>query len=202
MTDPMPLPMQRLPKQTLHHVWAPKLGRPVVLNSLRQLQLWAMLEANPHVVRYVERPADSSDFDETLAADFWALYEGRPTWLVIGGTQYNETSGIGAAQHTTPLRISPEEIDRHRIWIQNWLSLLPYLSCAGALSFEGLSAQVIAFFERDASLADVERHFSSSDPVLVRTAAIAGLHRGHLFSADLLVSPWTSSMRIRRHRRR
>jgi hypothetical protein len=153
-------------------------------------------------VRYVERPADSSDFDETLTADFWALYEGRPTWLAIGGAEDNETRGVGAAQHMALLRISPEELDRHRIWIQNWLSLLPYLSCAGALDLEVLSAQVMAFFEQDASLADVERHFSSSDPVLVRTAAIAGLHRGHLFSADLLVSPWTPSMRIRRHRRR
>ena len=35
MSDPTPLPMRRLPKQPLHHVWAaaPKLARPVVLNT-------------------------------------------------------------------------------------------------------------------------------------------------------------------------
>ena len=45
--EPVSLPLHRLPKQTLHHVWAPKLGRPILLTGQSQLLLWAMLEANP-----------------------------------------------------------------------------------------------------------------------------------------------------------
>jgi hypothetical protein len=33
MTDPIPLPVRRLPNQTLHHVWAPKFHRPIAFSS-------------------------------------------------------------------------------------------------------------------------------------------------------------------------
>lgn len=42
MTDPITLPVKRFPKQTLHHVWAPKLNRTVVLVGRDQLHLWVM----------------------------------------------------------------------------------------------------------------------------------------------------------------
>ena len=43
MVEPVALPVQRSPKQTLHHVWAPKLCRIVMLTGQDQLHLWAML---------------------------------------------------------------------------------------------------------------------------------------------------------------
>ena len=42
--EPVALPLHRLPKQTLHHVWAPIHRRPVLLTSQGQLHLWVMLE--------------------------------------------------------------------------------------------------------------------------------------------------------------
>ena len=39
MTDPIALPVNRLPKQTVHQVWAPKLNRTVVLAGRDQLHL-------------------------------------------------------------------------------------------------------------------------------------------------------------------
>ena len=46
MDEPVSLELERLPRQTLHHAWAPKLGRLIVLSSVGQLWLWAMLEAH------------------------------------------------------------------------------------------------------------------------------------------------------------
>ena len=37
MTEPIALPVQRHPRQTLHHVWAPKLGRALMFTSLGSL---------------------------------------------------------------------------------------------------------------------------------------------------------------------
>jgi hypothetical protein len=50
------LPVSRLPKQTLHHAWSPKLQRTLVLTSVNQVRLRVMLEANPAVKTYCERP--------------------------------------------------------------------------------------------------------------------------------------------------
>jgi hypothetical protein len=194
MSDPAPLPLQRQPKQTLHHVWAPKLGRPVVLNSRSQLHLWAMLEANPAVSRYCERPCPATD-DEPVAADFWAVHDGRPTWLSLADAP--QTSGSISAGPGVVM-VSGAELDTHRVWIQNWLSLLPYLSSAAALNLVDLRSRLVEFFAREASLAEAEHHFAAVEPVLVRTATIEGLHRGQLLSPDLRVSPWTPSMRIHR----
>ena len=201
MSDPTPLPMRRLPKQTLHHVWAPKLARPVVLNGLRQLQLWTLLEANPGVTRYVERPCEVDDATEGLATDFWAMRHGRATWLRVEGATHEQSTAGLPAQNPSLVLVSAEELDRHRVWIQNWQSLLPYLSCSASIDLSGLRAQVVAFFAREASLEDAERHLAAADPVLVRAAAIDGLHRGDLYSAELLVSPWTASLRIRQRPR-
>lgn len=201
MSEPTPLPMRRLPKQTLHHVWAPKLARPVVLNGFRQLQLWTLLEANPGVARYVERPCEGDVAPEGLAVDFWALRHGRATWLMVEGAAHEPATTRLPAQSPSLVLVSAEELDRHRVWIQNWQSLLPYLSCAASIDLSGLRTQVVAFFAREASLEDAERHLAAADPVLVRAAAIDGLHRGELYSADLLVSPWTASLRIRQRPR-
>ena len=51
MYEPTALPLQRLPRQSLHHVWAPKLGRIAMFTSQQQLHLWTMLEAHPAVIR-------------------------------------------------------------------------------------------------------------------------------------------------------
>ncbi|WP_144022304.1 hypothetical protein [Caballeronia sordidicola] len=82
MQPPEPLPLSRLPKQTLHHVWSPKLQRTLVLTSVNQVRLWVMLEANPAVTKYCERPALVSNQRDSHAV-FWLLLNGRPQCLAL-----------------------------------------------------------------------------------------------------------------------
>ena len=82
MHAPEPLPVSRLPKQTLHHVWSPKLQRTLVLTSVNQVRLWVMLEANPAVTTYCERPVLASN-QHDAHADFWLLQDGRPQYLAL-----------------------------------------------------------------------------------------------------------------------
>lgn len=83
MREPVPLPVQRLPKQTLHHAWAPKLRRPVMFVSATQVRLWIMLEANPGVTNYCERPALSVEPVTEPIADFWVMRDGAEQWLIV-----------------------------------------------------------------------------------------------------------------------
>lgn len=198
MPEPAALPLQRLPRQTLHHAWAPKLGRTIVLNGFGQLRLWAMLEAHPGVTRYCERPSWPGDEEPSPCPDFWALRDGMPVWLALAETQVPTDEAPPLAEASPVHLVTADELDRHRVWIGNWLSLLPYLSTAAGLDLDALSEPVAEFFRQEASLDDAERHFIRFDPVLVRTAVVAGLHRGVLFSADLLVRPWDGQIRVAR----
>ena len=196
-TEPSALPLQRLPKQTLHHAWAPKVGRTVAFTGRAQLHLWTMLEANPAVTRYCERPAWPEECEPRPSIDFWALRDGMPVCLSLQESAPPDTVEeprlpFGLIVQT----ITARELDSHRVWIQNWLSLLPYLSTASSLNLDTMRTPVIEFFASEASFDDAERHFANIDPVLVRTAVISELHRGRLFSHDLIARPWDRHTRV------
>jgi hypothetical protein len=195
--EPVALPLHRLPKQTLHHVWAPKLRRPVLLTSQGQLHLWAMLEANPSVTRYCERPSWPAECGLRPALDFWALHDHQPVWLVSEELPSAlPDQDACQRQEIVVQSVTAKDMDSHRVWIQNWLSLLPYLSAVSSLNLDHLGRQVVEFFTRESSFDDAERHFARDDGVLVRTAVIAQFHAGRLYSSDLLTRPWDLDTRV------
>lgn len=156
-----------------------------------------MLEANPAVTRYCERPSWPEGCEPRPSIDFWALRDGTPVWLSL-----QEATPPDTVEESPPTSgivvqtITAQELDRHRVWIQNWLSLLPYLGTASSLNLDTMRAPVIEFFAREASFDDAERHFANIDPVLVRTAVISELHRGRLFSDDLIARLWDRHTRV------
>ena len=197
MREPGALPLQRLPRQTLHHAWAPKLGRTIVLTSTGQLRLWAMLEAHPGVKRYCERPAwPGDDVPPERGPDFWALRDGVPVWLVLDRDAERSDEPATVAGGPALQTVTAHDLDRHDIWIRNWLSLLPYLGTAALLDGAGPGEPVVEFFRQEASFEEAERHFAHHDPMLVRAAVVAGLHQGLLFSSELLVRPWDGRTRV------
>lgn len=202
MNAPVPLPVRRLPKQTLHHAWAPKLRRPVLFASATQLRLWIMLEANPGVTNYCERPALSAEAAAPLA-DFWVMRDGSEQWLTVDDDAgehagVHDPQAIGQTTRSAPCveTISRKEIERHRIWIQNWMLLLPYLATGAHLIEPTLLANVIEFFGHSATMDEAEQRFGRIDPVLIRTAVIAGLHGGQLISSDLVTLAFSRHTRV------
>ncbi len=197
MADPIALPVKRLPKQTLHHVWAPKLSRTVVLAGRDLLHLWVMLEAHPAVSRYCERPTWPDETEASPEPDFWALRGGSAIWLALGNAPRCEPpAALPLPALPTIEWIRTEALDEHRVWIQNWLSLLPYLSSAGAPGVDPLVPLVVQAVDPDTSFDELERRFSATEPLLVRTAAIAALHQGLLVSEDLKHKQWDRFTRI------
>ena len=196
MTDPIALPVKRLPKQTLHHVWAPKMNRTVVLAGRDQLHLWVMLEAHPEVSRYCERPT-WPDADETSPnPDFWALRDGSAVWLALGDTPQYDPNAAPLPSMPCVQWVHTDALNQHRVWIQNWLSLLPYLGATSTPSFDSLVARVVQAADPSSSFDDLERQFSATDSLLVRTAVIAALHQGLLVSQDLQHQQWGRATRV------
>ncbi|MDE1947291.1 MAG: hypothetical protein KGL43_17495 [Burkholderiales bacterium] len=185
MIEPIALPVQRRTWQPLHQVWAPKLGRILMFTRPEQLHLWVMLEAHPAVTRYCERPSSGDSRCPAPAADFWALRDGVPVWLRLADEPQDGAATAGPDVQA----ITAEALQRHRHWITNWLSLLPYLSSVGPSSLRLLQVEVLDFVIRQARLVDIEHHFARTDPILVRTAVIGCLHEGSLVSLDLQRAP-------------
>jgi len=197
MVEPVALPIQRSPRQTLHHVWAPKLHRIVMLTGQAQLHLWAMLEAHPGVTQYCERPASLDAAQALPVADFWAIRDGSPTWLRLAQAPVEGAASLDSAtSHQGVDLISPSELNSHRVCIRNWLSLLPYLSTTSPIGLEALKGQVVEVAGNEATFDEIERHFGQTDSVLTRTAVIAALHAGLLVSEDLQHKPWDRSTRV------
>ena len=208
MSMPVPLPVRRLPRQTLHHAWAPKLRRPVLFSSAIQLRLWIMLEAHPGVTSYCERPARSVEAVTEPLADFWVMRDGREQWLSVGGNAgeqadaHDQQTAAQTSQSAVDVElISEKEVERHRVWIQNWMSLLPYLATGEHLIDPTLLVNIIHFFDRPATIDEAEQHFSRLDPVLVRTAIISALHGGQLISPDLTTLAFSRHIRVTKYRR-
>ena len=207
MKVPAPAPVQRLPKQTLHHAWAPKLRRPVMFASATQVRLWIMLEANPGVTNYCERPVLSVDATTEPIADFWVMRDGAQHWLTVDDS-VDEAAAHGQqiANRTTRMApcveaISSKDIERHCIWVRNWMSLLPYLATGEHLIDPTFLVNIIHFFDRPATIDEAEQHFSRLDPVLVRTAIISALHGGQLISPDLTTLAFSQHIRVTKYRR-
>lgn len=199
MTDPIALPVKRMPRQTLHHVWAPKLNRAVVLAGRDRLHLWVMLEAHPEVQRYCERPSWPDETGPSPEPDFWALRSGHEVWLALRDAAPSDTAASAEPSHHAALEwISASALIQHRVWIQNWLSLLPYLGPAGTLGLDALLASVVQAVQPDTCIDDIEHLFPTTDRVLVRTAVIAALHRGLVLSEELEHKPWDRFTRLSR----
>lgn len=211
MYEPVALPLRRSPRQTLHHLWAPKLRRIVMLTGLSQLRLWVMLEAHPGVTRYCERPilangtdgadgikgkAGADGMDASPFADFWAARDAVPVWLRLVDSTEQPASPLAALPTDIEL-ISDNELERHRVWIRNWLSLLPYLSTTTPPGLPALQIQVVKAVGEGATFDEIERGFPGTDPVLTRTALIAALHQGLLVSDDLQHRPWDRLTHLR-----
>ncbi|RQR48113.1 hypothetical protein DIE19_33665 [Burkholderia sp. Bp9126] len=170
-----------------------------------QLRLWIMLEANPGVTSYCERPALSVEREMEPLADFWIMRDGREQWLSIDDSpdvQADAYEPQPAAQTSRSAPdaeiISREEIERHRIWIQNWMLLLPYLATGAHLIEPTLLENVVECFDHAETIDEAEQYFPHVDPVLVRTAVIAGLHSGQLISPDLVTLAFSWHTRVNR----
>jgi hypothetical protein len=197
MTDPIALPVKRLPKQTLHHVWAPKLNRTVVLAGRDQLHLWVMLEANPEISQYCERPTWPDENETSPNPDFWALRAGSEVWLTLDDTPQCDPNAVPPLPATPCVTwVNADALNQHRVWIQNWLSLLPYLGAISTPSFYSLVARIVQAADSGSCFEDLERQFSTTDPLLVRTAVIAALHQGLLVSQDLQHQQWGRATRV------
>ncbi|MGF6778654.1 hypothetical protein [Paraburkholderia sp. GAS334] len=170
--------------------FSPKLARRLTFYRRALLEQWLLLEADPAVITFCERPGYVHVDGQQRLADFLVRYVDRQEELVI-------LDDLRADDHTAKFhrdldgaalsvrRVSAADLAAARVWIDNWQRMLPCVVANRGLVSPSLPRAIERFLTHPRKLLAIEREFSTGDPVLVRTAVFGMLHAGQLRAPDL-----------------
>jgi hypothetical protein len=195
-----PLEASRRPWQRRIEVFSPKLGRRLTLFSYAAHDAWLLLEADPKVKRFCERPAPfEGEARRTL--DFWVDYGRRAVFWVLGG-DVAEREVLPKRMHELPLEVlKREDLLALATRIRNWSVIVPYLVAARRFVYPRLEHDLHARLAKPHRLTSLERAFAPVEPSTVRAALFALLARGELAAPDLDRMPLGPQTFFRRARR-
>jgi hypothetical protein len=101
------------------------------------------------LTRLSSRTVSALASDHGYSADFRVLREGRPQWLALGEQSEPMPAEDASANTSNFIQItSTADLNEYRVWIQNWMSLLPYLNAGKRLIDAALANAVIGFLRK------------------------------------------------------
>ena len=180
--------VERRPWQRRIEVYSPKLGRRVTYFSRTAYEAWLLLESDPTIKTFCERPAYLEDQAGRLI-DFW-VSRGRHASFWQLATDKAEHITWPARVHGLPLRIIPrEEMVAHSTRIQNWSRIVPYLTSYARHMDRRLQRDVLGRLLKPHRLQRLEDSFQPIDATTVRAAVFALLAAGEIVAPELDRTP-------------
>lgn len=173
-------------------VWSPKLRRRLTFYCRDTLSLWALLEANPRVATFCERPGYVRTDERTLIADFWLMQDGDVECWALDEAPIlmpfdDETA---PTLDDIPVRVfTTKTIEAQALWISNWLRMLPYITSNSRFLDHCLFARVRDALNAPQDFYGVERALRPTDPVLVRSAIFELMRTGQICADSLKTAP-------------
>ncbi len=173
--------------------FSPKLARRMTFYRRAVVELWVLLEADPSVIAFCERPGYIQIDRHKRLADFLVRYIDRNE-LVILDDRFSEVDTkkpdrVLDVDTCTIRRVEPAELAAARIWIENWQRMLPCLVGNRDLVPPAWSRAIVRFVKEPQRLLAIEREFTTGDPVLVRAAVFGLLHKGSVCAPELRTQP-------------
>jgi hypothetical protein len=164
--------------------YSPKLKRRVTLTSRAAFEAWLLLESDPHVVTFCERPILIKTVDGSKLADFWARYQSHEAFLVLSDDPQAEHVVI--EDTTIALRsIARAELAAARVWVNNWERMLPVINASVGIERPGLEKDILQFLSTPQRLLDIEREYAVGDPSTVRACVFELLRMGQITAPSL-----------------
>ncbi|MGU8077125.1 hypothetical protein [Burkholderia pyrrocinia] len=142
-----------------------------------------MLESNPNVHTFCERPGYVMLDGQRCLADFWVRYADRQELIVLPdpvAMPNNASPAMIEADTMAVRRIGPAELAASRMWIENWQRMLPCLIATRGLISNSLRDDIERFVLDPQPLLAIERAFSTGDSMLIRAAVFGLLHAGRI----------------------
>ncbi|MBY4867667.1 hypothetical protein K6W76_14270 [Burkholderia anthina] len=173
--------------------FSPKLARRMTFYRRAVVEHWVLLEADPSVIVFCERPDYIQIDRHKRLADFLVRYVDRNE-LVILDDRFSEVDAtkpdrVLDVDTYTIRRIAPDELAAPRIWIESWQRILPCLVANRDLVPLALPQAIARFVKGPRRQLDIERECSTGDTVLVRTAVFGLLHSGRVSAPELRTQP-------------
>lgn len=173
--------------------FSPKLARRMTFYRRVLVEQWVLLEADPLVITFCERPGYIQINEHKRLADFWVRYVDRDELVILD----DRSCEVDATKPDRSLdvatcsirRVVPAELAAARVWIENWQRMLPCLVANRNLVPPTLPQAIARFVKQPRRLLAIEREFSTGDPVLVRTAVFGLLHDGCVSAPELRTQP-------------
>lgn len=185
-------------KSHRYDVFGPKIQRMLTLFGRTQIDTWLLLESDPLVLSYCERPMVVTDAKPKLLVDFWAGYAERDElWLVNRNAERGpdiEKSLPSFAQwsHANNYilrQLSPPDQSRNKVYLENWGVIVRDLSANRRYLKPKLLKSVREVLEQPRPIAAICNLLPQEDPVLVRVAAYSLLHSGAALCSDIANRP-------------
>lgn len=178
-----------------YDVFAPKLRRSVTLFGTEALTAWTVLESDPSIISYCERPLVVPKTTPKRVVDFWVkTKDASQFWLLLRPSEMdeNETPDLPpelanwstAGQHAVTL-INPGSLAANNVLLDNWGWIIRDLSAFGRLVDKKFVDAVRMAIAAPIALGSLENEFLERDPILVRVAAFMLIHRGQALCRSL-----------------
>lgn len=211
------VPFSRPPGRRRIEVFSPKIGRRLSLGGYDVYRTWLVIEANPDILTFCERPTYIHG-PRGPAIDFWVQLRGAPVgefWIVespspsASSSPSKSTSSPKAIDtppserpshlHDLPVRyLSRADLIAWEIPIANWARIVPYLVSHRRYKDALLEQQIMAFLKDDESLDAVVTNFDERDEATVQASVFQLLAQGRVISPDLALRPLDGATRFQR----
>ncbi len=174
--------------ERLIEAYSVKLGRRVQCYGELVYQLWILLETNPAIQSWCERPVFLDIGNGKRVADFWSIKKSHEEFLLINRSTHEVIAC--PPQHDIPARIiTLSDLAASRVWINNWQRMLPLLVTCREHFSVSLVRAILKFIKEPTQLSRIEREFVTGDATLLRAALFQLLHQGMLKAPALSVEP-------------
>jgi hypothetical protein len=173
-------------------VFSPKLKRRLTFDRRCAVDEWIVLESDPAVQAFCERPGFVQFGGERFRADFQVCYANRRDLLLLPNPVAVKDSKPHADLDVSAMNVrllEPADLAASRIWIDNWQRMLPCLTATRGLVPTSLLDAIERFVATAQPLLAIEREFSTGDPILARAAVFALLHAGRIGAPELRTTP-------------
>jgi hypothetical protein len=178
-----------------YDVFAPKLRRSVTLFGRGALDAWTVLESDPSIISYCERPCVVPKTTPKRVVDFWVkTKDASQLWLLLRPSEMDEDeapdlpsellSWSTSGQHSVKF-IKPDSLGVNKDLLDNWGWIIRDLSAFGRLVDKKLVDAVQMAIAVPIELGRLEAEFLERDPILVRVAAFLLIHRGQALCRTL-----------------
>ncbi|WP_426149147.1 hypothetical protein [Polaromonas sp. DSR2-3-2] len=201
-----PLPFSRPSGRRRIEVFSPKIGRRLSIGSYDASRTWLVIEANPLIATFCERPA-YVEGSRGPVIDFWVQLRGAPAgefWMVQEPPRPSSPNDTAMPEqpshlHCLPVRyISRADLIAWAVPLANWARITPYLVSHRRYRDALLEQKIMVFLNGDEALDSVLAHFQQHDETTVQAALFQLLADGRVISPDLAVEPLDGATRFHR----